>query len=316
MEEIGGYFGLEQLPSKEYYPNLIAINSGRFALLYVLKARKIKKLYIPYFLCDSISELCNRYGYEYEFYHIKESLLPDFDKELQKQEYLYVVNYYGQISNQQLSKLVNRYKNVIFDNVQAFYQPPIDGVDTIYSCRKFFGVPDGAYLATDTLLEEMLEEDVSGKRMKHILGRFEGMASEYYRDFRKSDEAYSNDKLKTMSRLTHNLLGAIDYEYVRKIRNLNYAFLAQHLDERNLMKLKSADGSYCYPFYCENGMEIKKKLAMEKIYVPTLWPNVLECREYGLEKELAENILPLPVDQRYGKNEMERIIKEVWKCLS
>ena len=35
-----------------------------------------------------------------------------------------------------------------------FYAKPIHGNDTFYTCRKFFGVPDGAYLYTDKLLDE------------------------------------------------------------------------------------------------------------------------------------------------------------------
>ena len=64
--EIGGYFGLEPLISNEYYKDLLALNTARNALLYILKARRIQKLYIPYYLCDSVSEMCDREGYTYE----------------------------------------------------------------------------------------------------------------------------------------------------------------------------------------------------------------------------------------------------------
>ena len=55
MKEIGGYFELENLISNEYHKNLLALNSGRNALSYILKSKKIEKIYIPYYLCDSIS---------------------------------------------------------------------------------------------------------------------------------------------------------------------------------------------------------------------------------------------------------------------
>ena len=183
MREIGGYFELEQLIHKEYYPNLIALSHARNSLLYVLKARKIRKLYIPFFLCNSVSDLCNREGYRYEYYHIDKNFMPVFEADLQPGEYLYVVNYYGQIDEQKAKLLHCRYGNVIFDNVQAFFQQPVAGMDTIYSCRKFFGVPDGAYLATDAKLDEPLPADTSKDRMEHVLGRFEGAASDYYAVF-------------------------------------------------------------------------------------------------------------------------------------
>ena len=40
MTEIGGYFELDDLIHKEYYPDLIALNTCRNALLYVIKAKK------------------------------------------------------------------------------------------------------------------------------------------------------------------------------------------------------------------------------------------------------------------------------------
>jgi len=144
----------------------------------------------------------------------------------------------------------------------------------------------------------------------HILGRFEGMASEHYSDFKKNESSFAEIPLRSMSKLTRNLLQGIDYEHVRRIRNDNYAILDSVLGARNKLHLTMPDGPYCYPFYCENGMEIKKKLASSKIYVPTLWPNVLDMNG-TLEKDYAENILPLPCDQRYDTSDMSRVAEKI-----
>ena len=310
MKEIGGYFGLEQFTGKAYYDDLIPMNSGRNALLYILKARQVKKLYIPRFLCDSVSGVCKREGYAFEEYSISESFLPKFSKELKDGEYLYVVNYYGQISNSQISLLKEQFDRIIIDNVQAFFQKPVSGIDTVYSCRKFFGVPDGGYVSTDAVLAEELERDVSKDRMTHILGRFEGTASEFYSSFQDNDLSFAQRPMRHISELTHNLLRGIDYEHVRTKRNENYAVLAHALGEANKLQLITPDGPYCYPFYSKDGMRIKKVLAAKKIYVPTLWPNVLDLED-SLEKDFAENILPLPYDQRYDAEDMEMIIKQL-----
>jgi len=310
MKEIGGYFGLETFTGREYHEGLLALNNGRNGLLYLLKARNIKKLYLPWFLCDSVSNLCDRYGYSYEYYSIGRDFLPEFHKELQADEHLYVVNFYGQLSNETAFGLKKCYGNIIFDNIHAFFQRPAEGIDTIYSCRKFFGVPDGGYLATDAVLGEALPTDISRERMKHILGRFEGSASDYYGDFKANDHSFGELELRSMSALTHNLLRAVDYEAVRRRRNENYALLDAALGKHNSLPLTAPDGPYAYPFYCPNGMEIKKMLAQKGIFVATLWPNVLG-KENCLEKDLAENILPLPCDQRYDAEDMNRIIREV-----
>lgn len=315
MKEIGGYFGLEQFCGKEYHEGLIPVNNARSALRYSLRARKIKKLYLPYFLCDSVSGACKREAIDYSYYPIDRNFLPIFDQTLQPGEWLYVVNYYGQLTDAQILALKKKFHSIILDNVQDFFRRPLEGIDTIYSCRKFFGVPDGGYLATDVFLTEHLEQDISRERMKHILGRFEGTASEYHADFKRNDQSFAEQPLRAMSLLTHNLLRAIDYSGVREARNTNYQILEQALGAQNALSLIAPNGPYKYPFYCKNGMAVKRQLAGKKIYVATLWPNVLAL-DGTLEKEYAENILPLPCDQRYGADEMEYVIKEVLSCIS
>ena len=315
QKEIGGYFGLERFGGRELYGDLVAVNSARHALLYVLRARRVKKLYIPYFLCDSVSGICTREGVPYEYYHIDKNFRPVFEKTLGEGEYLYIVNYYGQIGDEELKALVARFGAVIFDNVQAFFARPVEGVDTVYSCRKFFGVPDGGYVATDARLDEPLPVDVSMHRMKHVLGRFEGVsASDYYDDFKTHEHTFADAELYAMSRLTHNLLRAVDYEDVKRRREENYAVLEKLLGARNALSLKAPEGPYAYPFYTENGMEIKRELAKQRIFVPTLWPDVPEG-DTALEKDLAANILPLPCDQRYDAQDMAHMASALTSLL-
>lgn len=314
MKEIGGYFGLEELISNEYYKDLIPLNNGRNSLLYLLKARKIKKLYIPYYLCNSVSDMLNIYGYNFEYYNINSNFMPIFNKTLNSDEYLYIVNCYGQLNDDIIIQLKQKYGQIILDNTHAFFQSPIIGIDTIYSCRKFFGVPDGAYLSTDVKVEENLEIDISKDRMSHILGRYEGIASEYYDNFKDNDNTLKNESLKFMSKLTHNILGAIDYGRVRRIRNENYIYLHNELGMYNNLKLKTSSDAFSYPFYIENGIKIRKKLAKKKLYIPTLWENVLESTQKdSIEYKYAANILPLPCDQRYDLKDMEYMLELILK---
>ena len=99
-----------------------------------------------------------------------------------------MVNYYGQISNEQIVYYKQKYGNIIVDNVQAFFQRPVDGIDTIYTCRKFFGVSDGGYLYTNTKLD-VLEKDYSYDRMQFLFGCLEKSANEFY------DEYVENNKM-------------------------------------------------------------------------------------------------------------------------
>ncbi|EMF47486.1 hypothetical protein B481_1078 [Planococcus halocryophilus Or1] len=61
MKEIGGYFGLEDLIHQEFYSDLLALNSGSNALLYLLKARQIKKYtFLIIYVTASVSCWTNR----------------------------------------------------------------------------------------------------------------------------------------------------------------------------------------------------------------------------------------------------------------
>ena len=314
-KEIGGYFALGPLrQSGEYYPEAQALNTARNALVFLIRARAIRKLYLPRFLCDSVSGVCDREGVPYEEYAIGSDWLPAALPPIEDGSWLYLVNFYGQLTNEQILRIREQYPNLILDHVQAFFHRPPEGIDTLYSCRKYFGVPDGAYLVTDAVLRERLETDVSMDRVRHLLGRLEGpAASDFYADYQQNDESFDTLELRAMSKLTHTLLGAIDYAEAKRQREENFAFLASRLAERNALQPILPEGPYAYPFYCENGMALKKRLAAEGIYVATLWPNV-RTPEQTPECLLAENILPLPCDQRYGSAEMERMCQliEAW----
>lgn len=202
MKEIGGYFQLEEMPGEEYYPDLYRVNLGRTALLWLLKSRRCRKILLPYFLCGSVVHTCQENQIETEFYHLNEKLEVLYPKEqLPEGEYLYLVNYYGQLSDSRISEYKKIYGNIIVDHTHAFFQKPLKGIDTLYSCRKFWGVSDGAYLSTDASLTENKTVDYSAERMKHILGRYEHNAGTYYKDMLENAAKYDGMELRQMSKL-------------------------------------------------------------------------------------------------------------------
>ena len=188
MEAIGGYFSLELPKYEEYHKGAIKLNTGRNCLEYILRVRRYNKVYIPYYTCEVILEPFKKLNISYEFYHINLSLELAEDICLKEGEALLYTNYYG-LKQRYVEKMAERYgKRLIVDNTQAFYAKPIDGIDTFYTCRKFFGVPDGAYLYIDTKLEGDFEQDTSYDRMTHLLKRIDLSAEEGYADFRKADD--------------------------------------------------------------------------------------------------------------------------------
>lgn len=311
MKEIGGYIELDTCRHAMLHEDAILLNCGRNALAYLLEAKGIKKLYLPYFLCDSVANVCKKYGVEVAFYHIGENWLPK-DLVIDGDAWLYIVNFYGQITREDLARLAEVHNNVIIDNAQAYFDAPLANVDTLYTCRKFFGVSDGAVLYTNSKLERSLEIDESFNRIHYVLGRYERTASEFYEEAAQNNDIFDNEPIKEMSRLTKNLLRSIDYEYVKQVRTNNFAYLHEKLREVNKLNIRLIEGAFMYPLLIDDGMKIRKQLQQMKIYIPTLWPNVLEeCEPDTLEYKFAAEILPIPVDQRYGIEDMEYLVEVI-----
>ncbi len=317
MKEYGGYIQLESFAGTEYHGGALALNCGRNCLAYLIEAKNIKKIYLPYFLCASIANVCKRAEIEVEYYSIDERLLPTFEKPLQEGEWLYLVNYYGQLTNGQIRAYKKRFSRIIVDNAQAFFQKPVKGVDTLYTCRKFFGVADGAYLYTDARLKRELPQDYSYDRMGFLLGRYERTANEFYSEYVANNKRFADAEIATVSAITRNLMRAADEKKAAKIRTQNFKALHAAFQGKNALRLNVPHGAFAYPLYVKNGAEIRKQLQKENIYIPTLWPDVFEvAKEDSFEYRLAQNILPIPVDQRYGIEDMCYIYQQIMRYVS
>ena len=314
MKEIGGFIELDQYCNKMMHENAIALNCGRNALAYLLRSRSIKKIWIPKYICNSITKVCEREGVPYQFYRIGIDFYPIEEITPGEGEWVYYVNYFSQISNSYYEKIVEKNKRIIIDNAQSYFQTPIVGIDTIYTCRKYFGVPDGAFLYTNSRIKESLPVDESFLRMNYLLGRFERSASEFYSEYKENNNLFYNEPVKKMSKLTLNLLRGIDYQKIEKKRIENFDYLNQKLESINRLKLHC--GSFMYPLFISNGRELRNQLINHKIYVPVLWPDVFGwSNEDDIEYQFAENIIPLPIDQRYDFEDMQYIVEMIFACL-
>ena len=202
---------------------------------------------------------------------------------------------------------------MIVDSTQAFYAKPIQGIDTFYTCRKFFGVADGAYLYTDKLLDEEFVQDESCDRMIHLLKRIDLSAEDGFADFRKTEDGLDNQPIRVMSKLTQHIMQSIDYEAAAMKRRKNYQILHEALGASNNLVLSLDEDAVpmIYPFLT-SAKGLREKLIENKIFVARYWPNVLDwTTKDGIEYLLAYQMQPLPIDQRYGKEDMERIIEIV-----
>ena len=315
MEPIGGYFSLELPHYEEYHKDAIRLNTGRNCLEYILRARGYKKVYIPYYTCDVVLEPFKKLGVPYEYYYVNIHLEIRDEIALKADEALLYTNYYG-LKQRYTVQLAQKYGNrLIVDNTQAFYAKPVEGIDTFYTCRKFFGVPDGAYLYTDKLLDVELEQDQSYERMLSLTKRIDLSPEAGYQDFHNLSKSLVGLPIKRMSKLTQRLMQGIDYEVAAQRRRANYQLLHEALCKENNLELPLEDDAVpmVYP-YLVPVKGLREKLIENKIFVARYWPSVLECTTPNdIDYLLAFQMQPLPIDQRYGEEEMKEISRIINK---
>lgn len=309
---IGGYFELETGRGRSLHPQATALNSGRHSMEYILRARgNVSRVHLPYYTCSVVLQPLERLGIPWSFYQVDETLHPAGVPELKEGELLLCTNYYG-ICGAMLREMAARYGNrLVVDNAQALFEPRMEGIDTFYSPRKFFGVPDGGYAYCPGGSAGGLPQDYSWLRMQHLLQRVDEGAESAYSVFCENDGALDSKPLMRMSRLTERLLGSIDYAAAAAARRRNYETLHAALRATNRLQADLPDDAVpmVYPYWVQGGAQLRQKLIANRVFVATYWPNVLEWSASGtLEHELATNLLALPIDQRYGAAEMQRIL--------
>ena len=309
-DAIGGYFELELRKGEHYHKNALRLNTARNCFEYILRARKYTKVYIPYYTCEVMLEPLKKCNVDYVFYHINEQLEPIETYQLQLHEAFLYSNYYG-LKQRCVERLAEQYgKQLIVDNAQAFFAEPLEGIDTFYSARKFFGVADGAYLYTEALLDMELEQDQSYQRMAHLLIRADIGAEEGYSEFRKNDDSLINNPMRLMSNLTEKILCSIDYESAKQLRRSNYMQLDEQLSAKNSIHLTMDEDAVpmVYP-YLTDDTTLRQRLIANCIYVATYWPNVEKAGSF--EDILRKKLLPLPIDQRIYSTTITKIFEVI-----
>ena len=190
-----------------------------------------------------------------------------------------------------------------------FFHKPNVGENYIYSCKKFFGVPDGSYLITDDYIEEQGSLSKGAEYSNYLITALESGTNYCYNEKKKVDDLLGRT-YDNMSIIADKIMRSIDYDMVINIRRENAAQYERAFSEINRIKIEKNSVPYMYPL--NFGQNIKKELIGKKIFVPTLWE---QCKEEKYketwEYDLTENTLFLPVDQRYDKEDVEYVISIV-----
>ena len=310
---IGGFIELEiSVGSADYHPNALALSNGRACFNQILKAERPSMVYVPFYTCNALLDPLEINGIPYKFYRLGRNLEPLFDGDLKSDEMLVVINYYG-INGKLMEQFDEQYRQqLIIDNTMGFFCKEYDYAFSFNSCRKFFGVPDGGYLYSPTKLGSPPER-ITDIKTNYLISRILKKEDVYYQEYLENEKNLSS-KILGMSFLTELLLSNVDFELAKSRRRSNFLNLHDQLKELNLLNLKLTedDVPHYYPLLPLKKID-KSKFHRDKIFVPTLWPDVLTrgFSEFAWEREVTERIIPLPVDHRYNHTQMEILVDRV-----
>lgn len=315
MKEIGGYFGTELMVDVvQRIPHYdgVFVNTGQNALSLILQSfREVRHVFLPSYCCTVIKETLQSLHISFTLYRIDINFELVSLPTLKDGEFIIAINYFG-IKDSYIKQLLMIYgERLIVDNAHAFYAEHYQGIDTFYSIRKYFGVPDGgiAYVKEPRL--DIINNDDSMVFNSHQILRDKGGAEAGFSEFRRNELLLGKQPLSKISQYSATVLRKVPFEHVKNIRLRNFNFLHSKLAETNHIAIPDSKSFRCpmiYPYYsCISGL--REKLIQEKIYVATYWPEFLEqMSENSVEYRFAKFLLPLPVDQRYGEEDMQRII--------
>jgi hypothetical protein len=315
-KEIGGYFGWSPVEEDRIndLDSYILLNSCRNALVLALRSIGANIVQVPIYTCAVVNQALEQNGIKTIPYRI-DSNLEIVQDSVGKEIPIIYTNYFG-VRDHYIGSIHHDFGKLVIDNAQALYST-FYGKEIIaaYSPRKFFGLPDGGMLSgiSDIKYAQGLEPDSSVGRTSHLNLRSKGKVSEGYSKFKVNDSSLEGEPVKRMATDTFQRLKRTPLENFQLSRVQNALYLHQHLSSSNKLSLTQSDlsiGPLAYPYWINNGKVLRERLIANSIFVPTFWGDVLSrCDKSSIEHDLVMNLLPLPIDQRYGEREMDCIIE-------
>jgi len=315
---IGGY---NQLPltnlNTVLHAEAYCFQSARAALYAYLNETKVKVIYLPNYICDSIIPAIKSLHIQIEFYEINAKLEPEIninnlDKSNSK---ILIINYFG-LLDEKINKMTALEAELfIIDNSQALFCEHIEGTTSIYSPRKFLGIPDGGYLFTSKNIAMPTEYFDASKNSGHLLLRAAGFVQEGYTRFLEAEQALDSFAPKKMSVISEYIIKCTDIKSIKEKRRSNYKVLNNMFKSQNQLQVSLTQKvPLCYPLKLNFDVDnLCRELISNGIYLPRYWRS-----EYSGEtgKNMFNKTLFLPVDERLRGCDMDTLIDAIEQKIS
>lgn len=345
--EIGSEFWLDYIPT-EFNNDIpewlfkfgvtVLTSSGRGAISLLLKEvqPKFKTVLIPAYTCGSIISPFIAQGYTCYFYDINEDLTPNLESIITRRNvgiFLHM-GYFGFPTNNGLLDIVKQFKTkstIIVEDIThtlfSDYKRFEENDYYVASIRKWVGLPSGGFLASPnrTIKSTLQHNEVFANirrealliKARYISGSDETLKSKYLDLFAKGEAFIDSDLAPYhIDHLSKLIIGILAANELKEIRKANFKILSEGLKRVNYIDLvfTGLPENVCpmfYPIYInKNRSVIKQKLIEQNIYCPIHWPmpDQIEFKSFENATKIYNTILSIPCDQRYGKEDMERVV--------
>ena len=298
-----------------------------------------RKVLLPAYTCDTIITPFKEQGWDCYYYPVDHKLKIDIDAVLalcSKLDFdLMVVHpYYGMDLSQKeitlLREVHSKGCKLVVDLTQCiFSKQRLDFADYyVGSYRKWFSIPDGAFLEAKTsssiFVEELHENEgfVSFQMdAMYLRGLYFSSDNEEVKSISRRLNKMANDMVDAnvqphkMAMVSHQLLQKEDVEKNQQRRLNNFRFLFEQLKGIDSCQLLCDDMSRIstaplyFAIFVSGRSELQAELAAQHIYAPVIWPVVYEeVLVNDVVKDIYDTILAIPIDQRYDLNDMMKIV--------
>ena len=318
--EIGSFIELQLRKGSEWYDqttDIARLNTARQGIWHAFRVTGCKRIWIPVYQCDSIRETFEKHGVEMKFYHQDRNFNPT-DIAAEEDDAVLLCNYYGIMSAERMRFLARTFAHPIIDCAQAFFCKPLEGALNVYSCRKFVGAPDGAYVVGKDahLFVEEYPQCYSSDTAAFLLKRIEyGCEGKGYEARGLNESRIDHEGCMKMSKLTRVLMDAEDYDYNIKKRKENFAYAQELLGSINridpTMYMDDGTVPMVYPLVVEEDACIRR-LFEAKHFQGHWWSYICgEQPEDSFEYWISRYVIPITIDQRYGKEEIDYLVNVI-----
>lgn len=312
--EMGSFIELQFPKGKELYKgekNIKRLNTGRAAIWHAARVLGCRTIWIPYYQCDTVRAFLGKKDMRLKYYHIDRHFNP-VDLAPNKNEAVLLVNYYGIMSSERMKTLAEQYRNVIFDNSQAFFAKPIEKSMNVYSCRKFIGVPDGAYVIGKSAELFDYPQCYSSDTALFMLQRIEyGCEGKAYQSRMINEHRIDTEDCMEMSVLTQTILDGTDYGLIRAKREENFRVACELFDDINSINTTEYYDSdtvpMVYPLIIEDD-GLLDRLQAAKHFQGHWWSYL--CEELPAEADeywISRYMIPITIDQRYSETDLKKL---------